>query len=564
MIIEREISPLEYCQYKYYNECNVKELINEVKKIDQNATIICNAFIFIFNKVLHTDPCSYWNKDVYKETLVLLEDLYTNHSSQLNIDESIFNYFLMGYNSYSQITEIITDLKTFNISSELKTRLYRLPTYSSLVESCLSNFLRVIVNLIGQGIGKDYSVQNKLGSLIDIIKKHGYDQIVSNTNVNVRNAINHGKVIVRSEAMHQQLCFYYEENHVSKTLEMPMYEFDKIIDNTYDTVSGVLLALSSFISNHIDLLNINRSKKEYTSFSLHALELSIPKIQCINISDTGNSKQLNIEMKVENTDRGYLGILATCISVIIYEYYNDYEQYMISFSNPRMITGWMRFQNQEIQDMSSKTKTLDQVVREVVARKDCIIFDASTEDIDLNEVKYFCFPNYKGNGFKINKVEDASLPDKKRLKAHLFINDEEDKLKILDIINQSIEWLKTVKNPPTPSYVHKHGDMPAESIYINVYRKDGRKSKEMFTNNENFVCFVDYNENGITTLDHGGVPPVVWNSYHHEKIGNVQIAWREKKYFARRVQRIWNNDPCPCGSGLKYKKCCGRKSKTTL
>ena len=26
----------------------------------------------------------------------------------------------------------------------------------------------------------------------------------------------------------------------------------------------------------------------------------------------------------------------------------------------------------------------------------------------------------------------------------------------------------------------------------------------------------------------------------------------------RRVQKIGRNDPCPCGSGKKYKHCCGR------
>ena len=29
--------------------------------------------------------------------------------------------------------------------------------------------------------------------------------------------------------------------------------------------------------------------------------------------------------------------------------------------------------------------------------------------------------------------------------------------------------------------------------------------------------------------------------------------------LTRRVKRIGPNDPCPCGSGLKYKKCCGAK-----
>ncbi|MGB4418274.1 MAG: SEC-C metal-binding domain-containing protein [Bacillota bacterium] len=25
----------------------------------------------------------------------------------------------------------------------------------------------------------------------------------------------------------------------------------------------------------------------------------------------------------------------------------------------------------------------------------------------------------------------------------------------------------------------------------------------------------------------------------------------------RRVKKVGRNDPCPCGSGKKYKKCCG-------
>ncbi len=32
----------------------------------------------------------------------------------------------------------------------------------------------------------------------------------------------------------------------------------------------------------------------------------------------------------------------------------------------------------------------------------------------------------------------------------------------------------------------------------------------------------------------------------------------EKKPFVRSEQKVGRNDPCPCGSGLKYKKCCGK------
>ena len=34
-----------------------------------------------------------------------------------------------------------------------------------------------------------------------------------------------------------------------------------------------------------------------------------------------------------------------------------------------------------------------------------------------------------------------------------------------------------------------------------------------------------------------------------------------KKSPVKKVQKIGPNDPCPCGSGKKYKKCCMQKDK---
>ena len=33
-----------------------------------------------------------------------------------------------------------------------------------------------------------------------------------------------------------------------------------------------------------------------------------------------------------------------------------------------------------------------------------------------------------------------------------------------------------------------------------------------------------------------------------------------KDLLKRAEQKIYPNDPCPCGSGKKYKQCCGRKA----
>jgi len=56
---------------------------------------------------------------------------------------------------------------------------------------------------------------------------------------------------------------------------------------------------------------------------------------------------------------------------------------------------------------------------------------------------------------------------------------------------------------------------------------------------------------------------------HHEiaTFGRVEDAWRfmDGKIVGpppvrREAPKVGRNDPCPCGSGQKYKKCCGRNT----
>ena len=155
---------------------------------------------------------------------------------------------------------------------------------------------------------------------------------------------------------------------------------------------------------------------------------------------------------------------------------------------------------------------------------------------------------------------DASLEDRKRLKCHLFIGDTQDKQEILKIIKDAIDWLNTLKNVDSPTIHRKNGSMEADALYINVYKHDTRHSKALHPANENFVCFVDYNKLGTTTLVHGGIFQKSWNQLYHEKTGLLNIAWREKKYVVRRIVKISANAPCPCGSGKKFKKCCREKN----
>jgi preprotein translocase subunit SecA len=43
-----------------------------------------------------------------------------------------------------------------------------------------------------------------------------------------------------------------------------------------------------------------------------------------------------------------------------------------------------------------------------------------------------------------------------------------------------------------------------------------------------------------------------------EQVANTPVGQPARPSTVRRVQpKVGRNDPCPCGSGKKYKRCCG-------
>ncbi len=49
-----------------------------------------------------------------------------------------------------------------------------------------------------------------------------------------------------------------------------------------------------------------------------------------------------------------------------------------------------------------------------------------------------------------------------------------------------------------------------------------------------------------------------WKERNRENTNLKYIAYAKEETEKRTVKKIYPNDPCPCGSGKKYKKCCGR------
>ena len=49
-----------------------------------------------------------------------------------------------------------------------------------------------------------------------------------------------------------------------------------------------------------------------------------------------------------------------------------------------------------------------------------------------------------------------------------------------------------------------------------------------------------------------------WNDIYDEETRKQLYKEQKESTTIRKEQKIYPNDPCPCGSGKKYKKCCGR------
>ena len=51
-----------------------------------------------------------------------------------------------------------------------------------------------------------------------------------------------------------------------------------------------------------------------------------------------------------------------------------------------------------------------------------------------------------------------------------------------------------------------------------------------------------------------------WNDIFDEDRRKELYREQKQSGTVRKEQKVYPNDPCPCGSGKKYKKCCGRNA----
>ena len=171
-------------------------------------------------------------------------------------------------------------------------------------------------------------------------------------------------------------------------------------------------------------------------------------------------------------------------------------------------------------------ETIDAIIDNLMARHDAIGFNGLPDDARGVDPLEYCF----------------DLPQVKRLETFLYerVPDEEeyDSVYVEDAIETIIEML--VQSPGAPDKALK-AIMDEEVVSLGSF-EEMQEFVECFMHiNAALPCWFNY-----------GCPP---NELRDKALG--------KKTFYDELGRplkVGRNDPCPCGSGKKYKKCCGRNA----
>ena len=144
---------------RMYTTCSEEELLRLVHT-DINGEIgaippLWADLIYYFSK---SEPENLFNRDIQDLVYQKLTDMYNSKPNEFNIGVlSGLKYWFQGVRSYLEISNIIREIEPIDQLPEVKTRLYRIPTYTQILESTLSNLFRSIRVIIGAFLERDYS-----------------------------------------------------------------------------------------------------------------------------------------------------------------------------------------------------------------------------------------------------------------------------------------------------------------------------------------------------------------------------------------------------------------------
>ena len=177
---------------------------------------------------------------------------------------------------------------------------------------------------------------------------------------------------------------------------------------------------------------------------------------------------------------------------------------------------------------------------------------------DKDEIVEYVNNNYlKGNSLKLVDIKDLNDDDTVKYITDLVIKDYEDKIKDVPV-SDDFEKAITLRVIDSNWVDHMSAmEHLKEGIGLRGY---GQVNPVQAYTMEGFELFEEF----LQRIDKQ-IATFLLNAEIRQNIerkqtleGKANDGKEKEKATPKRVNKIGRNDPCPCGSGKKYKNCCGK------
>jgi preprotein translocase subunit SecA len=299
-----------------------------------------------------------------------------------------------------------------------------------------------------------------------------------------------------------------------------------------------------FISLEDDLMRLFGSEKMMSVFNA----LGVPENEQIEHKMLSNAIE-KAQIKIENNNYGIRK------NLLEYDEVMNEQREIIYKERRRVLDG------ESMRD--SILKMITDVIENMVDR--CISDDQEPENWDLKELNTFLlsvFPmepvelteeqkeNYKKNelkhalkeeAVKLYEAKEAEFPEKEQIR-------ELERVILLKVIDR--RWMDHIDDM----------DQLREGIGLQAYGQRDPLVEYKMSGYEMFDEMTSsIQEDTVRLLLHVQIEQKVEREQVAKVTGTNKDDTSVRAPKRRESQKVYPNDPCPCGSGKKYKQCCGRK-----
>ena len=513
--------------WEVYKEDKEISILNAQFIKDFSSEILSLDYRPLFYKFMVNSQLKHWNRDSFNFLLEKIKELegVLGQENFLKILLNNFNFLISMYEQLSDVEERINLMELFNGKEELRARLFAVSLYNDLLNTAYSNGLKLIIKFYGE-VNKKNQDQKTLTPQIEYLKKRNYDLITDVSDADIRNAISHGGITYNGNS----IFFHFTQGNIPGIKEVSAYQFRTDIKEIFDITSSMCLSWLYYLQKNISFTELHNSKElsEDSRNFIDRISLSTILFECKRINsvvplNNNECKQFNLEfghkdLKVD--DRLYLGIESAT------KYVNEKNiqpgNYIhVSFESPKTISSFFTIPTEFFINYSKGNISIKEIVE--LNKEQILMWEVNDENRSEKEDNFRSYLDIINEEYSIIEIEDISLENVKRFSAVLIKNKEVTKFQLKKMIKRAMEDVITLKNYGFTNQKVKHGDMPAEVVYLVVYDQElrRRKKRELSPYNNNFICYVQYDINKKFPIHNNIADPYLKKN----REGNFEFNW---------------------------------------